>query len=74
MKCECPYDTVVSPEMDRATKYLYNPVTELPFRNHKANECKCTVDLKRYLCKDNEVRVLCSCCCTASDVELPLTN
>jgi len=62
MKCECDEEGVLKLE----TSSMYDKEKELPFVNHKPNECKCTNDLKQYIRNGKKVW-LCSCCCLSSD-------
>lgn len=57
VKCECQEQGVLA----ASVKHLYDTTTELPFATHAPGECKCTNDVKRYVCGDGE-RYLCSCC------------
>ena len=57
MKCECQNVGRLMPMMASQ----YDPDTELPFVNHKAGECKCTNELKKYK-KNGKIVHLCSCC------------
>ena len=57
MKCECNGTAILNPNWIDA----YDPITELPFVEHKPNECKCTNDLKQYW-KNGKKVWLCSCC------------
>jgi len=56
-KCECPTKGVLKEGMES----WYDEELELPFVNHKPNECKCTNELKRYK-RGNKKLWLCSCC------------
>lgn len=64
MKCQCKNKGILKEEM----KEWYDPEKELPFVNHKPNECKCTNELKEYH-KDNKKVWLCSCC-VMGEIEL----
>lgn len=56
-RCECPNKGTLFNDL----LPLYDPKTELPFVEHKPNECKCTNGLKRYN-RDGKILWLCSCC------------
>jgi len=57
IRCECKGTGVLRDDMI----HLYDEEKELPFVNHKPNECKCTNNLKQYW-KDGKKVWLCSCC------------
>jgi len=57
MKCECNRTGVLF----KGWEDTYDKETELPFVNHKPNECKCTNNLKQYW-KNGKKVWLCSCC------------
>lgn len=65
IKCQCNTESILRTDM----RHLYHPTKELPFVNHKPNECKCTNDLKQYIREDKKIW-LCSCCCLAFDKEV----
>jgi len=65
IKCECDEIGKLKSGMES----LYNKENELPFVNHKPNECKCTNDLKQYI-RNGKKLWLCSCCCLSSDEEV----
>ena len=56
-KCECDTKGVLSEGMTS----MYDEKKELPFVDHKPNECKCTNELKQYI-RDGKRIWLCSCC------------
>ena len=64
MKCECPYDEVIS----EAREWQYSD-EELEDKNHKAFDCRCTNNLKYYL-RDGKEICLCSKCCMPGDKEV----
>jgi hypothetical protein len=55
-KCQCQQTGTLLPHM--ASWYS---AEDLPYVNHKPNECKCKNDLKQYW-KDGKKVWLCSCC------------
>ena len=65
IRCECNMDSTLSP----SEAYKYDEDTELPFVNHKPNECKCRNDLRQYI-RDGKKIWLCSCCCLFGDEEI----
>jgi len=64
-KCQCPEEGI----LDSTMRSWYDVKTELPFVNHKPNECKCNNELKRYK-RRNKVLILCSCCYLFDDKEV----
>jgi hypothetical protein len=65
-KCECDEDAVVEPYR----LSLYDKITERPFANHAAGECKCTNELTLYRRLDGSEKWLCSCCCIFTDIQI----
>jgi len=64
-KCQCQLTATLKPEMAS----WYDTETELPFVNHKSNQCKCKNELKQYLLKSKKVW-LCSNCTHQGETEL----
>lgn len=64
-RCECPYDEVISKDRE----CLYSDEEKKNGLNHKANECKCTNDLKQYI-RHGKAIWLCSKCHTFGDEEV----
>jgi len=65
MKCECPYDGMISKERKR----YYSVEEKREGINHNAFECKCTNDLKYYI-RAGEKICLCSKCVLPGDKEI----
>lgn len=65
MECECDEKGVLNPVMTS----MYDNETELPFVDHKPNECKCKNDLKQYLRHKKKVW-LCSNCSLSTDKQI----
>lgn len=64
-KCQCNLTGILRNKMIE----WYDSKKELPFVEHKPNECKCTNDLKKYNRKD-KLLYLCSCCVLCEDKEV----
>ena len=64
-KCECPTKGRLQAGMAKE----YDTEKELPFVNHKPNECECTNELKQYFRKGKKIW-LCSCCNMSGDEEI----
>lgn len=62
IKCQCPFEGKFLVGMEG----WYDKELELPFVEHKPNECKCTNKLKQYL-RDGKKIWLCSCCVMFND-------
>lgn len=65
IKCECGE----TGKLNSMIADWYDQEKELPFVNHKPNECKCVNNLKKYIRNGKKVW-LCSCCCLSSDKEI----
>lgn len=63
-KCECDQQQVRNPIMDS-----WYSDAERPFMEHAPNECKCTIDLRRYK-RGDRVMWLCSVCRFSDDKEI----
>lgn len=64
-RCECKLNAVLLPDMAS----WYDEETELPFVNHKPNECRCLNKLKQYMLNGKRVW-LCSNCTGQGETEL----
>ena len=64
-RCECPYNEVISKERE----HLYSDEEKVNGLNHKANECKCTNNLKQYI-RCGKIIWLCSKCHMFGDKEV----
>lgn len=62
VKCECNKEGILDNDLIK----LYDPIKELPYVNHKPNECKCTNNIKQYIREGKKIW-LCSCCCLHTD-------
>lgn len=69
IRCECNEVGLLKSGMES----MYDSKEELPFVNHKPNECKCTNNLQRYS-RDGKKVWLCSCCCLISDKLIIITK
>lgn len=64
MKCQCDQEGKLG-----CPESWYDAELELPYVNHKPNECRCTNDLKLYK-RGGKQLWLCSICWTSNDKEV----